>query len=67
MYNKAHDMIVKDPFHSADHTSWNTATGCGILTQLLGLKIHDVEDAVTVLFSNGLIVANDLEKRLGSN
>lgn len=66
-YNKAHGMIVKDPFHSAYQTTWNRVTGSGILTQLLGLKIHDVEDAITVLFSNGLIVANVLEKRLETN
>ena len=66
-YNKNHGMLVKDPFHSAYQTTWNRVTSSGILTQLLGLKIHDVEDAITVLFSNGMIVANVLEKKLETN
>lgn len=67
MYNKTHGMKVKDPFHSAYQSSWNSATGSGILTQVLDLKIHDVEDAITVLISNGLIVSNALEKRIETN
>lgn len=67
LYNKTHGMIIKDPTHNAYQTIWNSVTGSGILTHILGLKIHDIEDAITVLFSNGLIVANVLDKRLETN
>lgn len=67
MYNKSHGMIIKDPIHSAFQTSWNRVTGMGVLTQLLGLKVHQVEEAVTVLFSNGLVVENSMGKQLQTN
>lgn len=66
-YNKSHGMIIKDSIHNAYQTTWIRVTGSGILTQLLGIKIHDIEDAIAVLFSNGLIVANVLEKSLETN
>lgn len=66
-YNNNHGMPVKDPINNAYQSSWNRVTGSGILTQVLGLKIHDIEDAVTVLFSNGLIVSNVLQRQLESN
>lgn len=66
-YNKSHGMIIKAPLHNAHQTTWTGVTGSGILTRILGIKIHDVEDAITVLFSNGLIVANVLEKSLETN
>lgn len=66
-YNKSHGMRVKDPINNAYQSSWNRVTGSGILTQVLGLKLHDVEDAITVLFSNGLIVSNVLQRQLETN
>ena len=42
-------------------------TGSGVLTQLLGLKIHEAQESVTILFSYGLIVDNILNKRLQTN
>ena len=66
-YNNIHGKPVRDPFHSAYQTTWNKVTGSGILTQVLGLKLHDVEDALTVLFSNGLIVSNILQRQLETN
>lgn len=66
-YNQLRGMLVKDPIHSAYQSSWNRVTGSGILTQVLGKKIHEVEDAITVLFSNGLILSNVLERKLETN
>ena len=66
-YNKAHGMPVKDPINNAYQSSWNRVTGSGVLTQVLNLKLHEVEDAITVLFSNGLIVSNVLQRQLETN
>lgn len=66
-YNITHGMPVKDPINNAYQTSWNRVTGSGVLTQVLGKKIHEVEDAITVLFSNGLIMSNVLERQLETN
>lgn len=66
-YNKLHGMPVKDPINNAYQSSWDRVTGSGVLTQVLGMKLHEVEDAVTVLFSNGLIVSNVLQKQLETN
>lgn len=66
-YNKSHGMIIKDPIHNAYQTTWNTVTSMGVLTQVLGLKVHQVEEAITVLFSNGLVVENSMGKQLHTN
>ena len=66
-YNEMHGMPVKDPIHNAYQYSTQHVSGSGILTQVLGLKLHDVEDAVTILFSNGLIVSNVLQRQLETN
>ena len=66
-YNKSHGMPVKDPINNAYQSSWNRVTGSGVLTQVLDLKLHEVEDAITVLFSNGLIVSNVLQRQLETN
>lgn len=66
-YNDANGMPVKDPINNAYQTSWNLVTGSGVLTQVLGMKIHEVEDAITVLFSNGLIFSNVLDRKLETN
>ena len=55
-------MPVKDPINNAYQSFWNRVTGSGVLTQVLDLKLHEVEDAITVLFSNGLIVSNVLQR-----
>ena len=66
-YNRSHGMIIGDPVNSYYQSSWREVTGSAVLTQLLGLKIHEVQEAVTVLFSYGLIVENILGRRLQTN
>ena len=66
-YNRSHGMIIADPVNSYYQSSWREVTGSGVLTQLLGLKIHEVQESVTILFSYGLIVENLLSKRLHTN
>lgn len=66
-YNRTHGMIIPDPVNSRYQSSWSEVTASGILTQLLHLKIHEAQEATIVLFSNGLIVANILDKRLHTN
>lgn len=66
-YNQSHGMIIKDPINNAYQTTWNTVTSVGVLTQLLGLNVHQAEEAIAVLFSNGLIIENSLSKRLQTN
>lgn len=66
-YNTIHGMTIKDPFLSAYQTTWEVATSMGVLSQLLDLKIHDVEGAVAVLFSNGLLVEDSMAKKIRTN
>ena len=66
-YNKSHGMIIKDPINNAYQSTWNTVTSMGVLTQLLGLKIHQVEEAITILFTNGLVVENSMSHQLNTN
>ncbi len=66
-YNKSHGMIIKDPYYNYYQNSWGEYRADGVLTQLLNVKIDDVQGAVTVLFSNGLIMENLLSKRIETN
>ena len=66
-YNSDHGMIIKNPFHSAYQTTWESATSMGVLTTLLDLKIHEVEGSISILFSNGLIVEDSMGKRIRTN
>ena len=66
-YNKSHGMIIKDPFHSAYQSSWSRVTAMSVLTQLLNIKVHEVEGAISVLFSNGLVVDNSMNHQLETN
>lgn len=66
-YYETHEMIIKDPIHNAYQTSWNTVTSMGVLTQVLGLKVYQIEEAITVLFSNGLVVENSMSHQLNTN
>jgi len=66
-YNKKHGMIIIDPVNSYYQTIWNQADTGGLLTKLLGLKIDDVSEAITVLFSNGLLIENVLQKAIRTN
>lgn len=66
-YNRSHGMIIKDTFHSAYQTTWNTVTSMGVLTQILGLKTYQVDEAITVLFSYGLVVENSMSHQLQTN
>ena len=67
LYNMRNGMIIKDPVHNAYQTIWNHASAEGVLTQLLGIKVQDVAEAATVLFSNGLVVENFLNRKIETN
>lgn len=60
-YNQTHGMIIQN------QSSWISVTSMGVLTQLLGLKVHQVEEAISVLFSNGLVIENSMGKQLQTN
>ena len=62
-----HNMIFKDPVSNYYQPGWGTYRAGGVLTQLLDIKIDDATEAVTVLFANGLIVDNLLERRMEGN
>lgn len=66
-YNKSYGMIIKDPVSNYYQSSWGEYRADGVLTRLLNIKIDDAQGAVTVLFSNGLIVENLLSKRIETN
>ena len=66
-YNKEHGMIIGDASNSVHMTVWKEVNAMGVLTKLLNLKIHQVEEAITVLFSNGLVIENSMSKRLHTN
>lgn len=66
-YNRSHGMIIKDPINNAYQTTWSTVASIGVLTQLLGINVHQAEEAIAVLFSNGLIIENSMSKRLQTN
>ncbi len=66
-YNKTHGMVIKDPVDNYYQSGWGSYRADGILTQLLGIKIDDAIETVTVLFSNGLIEEKLLEKRIETN
>lgn len=62
-YNKSHGMVIKP----GDLTGMITVTSMGVLTQLLGLKVHEIEDTISVLFTNGLVIENSMGSRLQTN
>ncbi len=66
-YNKSHGMIIEDPIYSPYQTSWVYASSMGVLTKILGMKVHDIEEAITVLFSNGLVMENAMSKKIQTN
>jgi len=66
-YNRNHNMIFKDPVSNYYQPGWGTYRAGGVLTQLLDIKIDDATEAVMVLFANGLIVDNLLERRMEGN
>lgn len=66
-YNKKHGMIINDPNNSIYQYTLNGVDTGGVLTQLLGLRIEDVSEAITGLFSNGLIVENFLRRTIQTN
>ena len=66
-YNKTHGMIIEDPTNALTPFPFNHVIASGVITQLLGLKIHEAEEAATVLFSNGLTNENFLNRQLHSN
>lgn len=44
----------------------NQVSATGVLTEILGLTIFDVEDATTILFSNGLLKDNLLNLKMAA-
>ena len=66
-YNKEHGMIIGDASNSVHMTVWKEVNAMGVLTKLLNLKIHQAEESITVLFSNGLVIENFMGKRLQTN
>lgn len=66
-YNRRNGMIIPDPINNEYQTSWISSRADGVLTRLLGITIDDAIEAITVLFSNGLIVENLLDKKIRSN
>lgn len=66
-YNRSHGMIIKDPINNSYQSTWNTVTSMGVLTQVLGLKVHQVEEAITILFTNGLVIENAMGHKLNTN
>lgn len=66
-YNKEHGMIIGDTSNSVHMTVWKEVNAMGVLTELLNLKIHQEEEAIAVLFSNGLVVENSMNKHLQTN
>ncbi len=66
-YNKKHGMIIEDPRNSVYQFTLNGVDTGGVLTRLLGLRIDDVSEAVTTLFSNGLVVENFLRRTIQTN
>ena len=66
-YNKSHGMIIKPPINNAYQSSWSTVTTGGVLTQMLGIKIHELRESISILFSNGLVVERFLERSLQTN
>lgn len=66
-YNRSHNMIFKDPVSNYYQSGWGTYRADGVLTQLLGINIDEATEAITVLFSNGLIVENLLGQRMEGN
>lgn len=66
-YNRLNGMIIPDPINNEYQSSWNSSRADGVLTQLLGIYIDDAIEAITVLFSNGLIVENLLERKIETN
>lgn len=66
-YNRRNGMIIPEPINNENQTSWNSSRADGVLTQLLRISIDDAIEATTVLFSNGLIVENVLDRKIESN
>lgn len=66
-YNKDHGEIIKAPSQSVYQMNWINVTSTIVLTQLLDLRIDQVDEAITVLFSNGLLKENSKSKQLNTN
>lgn len=66
-YNSGHGMIIPNPIPNPFQTSWYDATAEGIMTQLLGISIHELEGAISFLISNGLVSDDFKRKRLHTN
>ena len=66
-YNKSHGMIIPNPVENYYQSAWGNYRADGVLTQLLGIKIDDAIEAVTVLFSNGLIEEKLLDRKMEGN
>ena len=67
LYNREHRMIIPDPVNNPYQSSWGEFRADGIMTQVLNIKIHEFDEAVTVLFSNGLIVESFKGRKIHTN
>lgn len=66
-YNSNNGMIIPDPIHNPFQTLWNDVTAEGVMTRLLHINIHELEGAISVLLSNGLVSQDFKTKRLHTN
>ena len=62
-----HGMVIKKPVNNFHYSSWRQVNVGGVLTKLLGTTLHDLSESITVLWSNGLIIDNSLDKNLQTN
>lgn len=66
-FNSNNGMIIPDPIHNPFQTLWNDVTAEGVMTRLLHINIHELEGAISVLSSNGLVSQDFKTKRLHTN
>lgn len=66
-YNSSLGMLIPDTNQDPRQTGMVLFTKSGVLTQLLDMKIHEVTDAVTILFSNGLVVEQFMDDPIHYN
>ena len=66
-YNRSHGMIIPDSIQDPHQTGLELLTASGVLTQLLSIHVDEASAAVTVLFSNGLIIERFLGNPLHYN
>lgn len=66
-YNQTHGMIIPDPARNTYQTIWQTVSGGGILTRILGKRDYEIRESVNCLFYNGLVEQNVMDVSLQTN